>query len=152
MQIIKDRELIENSWIFISDESALPMKPLDITVSLNRWNTCQAELKKYSGKVGLRVNPDDDLNNLSLSTEQPPLIEINFPVYTDGRGFSHTQRLRTQFKYTGEIRAVGQFMPDQFFYLARVGVNAFALEDKKLLQAGLTTLNDFSKSYQSSVN
>jgi len=42
-------------------------------------------------------------------------------------------------------------MPDQVFYLSRVGVNAFSLEKAEDLPLALNTLNDFSVTYQKSI-
>jgi uncharacterized protein (DUF934 family) len=43
-------------------------------------------------------------------------------------------------------------MPDQVFYLSRVGVNAFAPEKVEYLPFVLTNLNDFTVEYQNSIN
>lgn len=152
MQIIKDQQIVENTWIYIPDDEKLPAEISDITVSLSRWNGECDKLEKYQGNVGIRINPDDSIESLPSSIMKVALIEVNFPVFTDGRSFSLAQLLRTRLKFQGEIRAVGQFMPDQIFYLARVGVNSFALEDQKNLAEAITMFNDFSDSYQASVN
>ncbi|MBC8392295.1 MAG: DUF934 domain-containing protein, partial [Deltaproteobacteria bacterium] len=79
------------------------------------------------------------------------LIELDFPAFTDGRIFSHAWLLRGRYNYQGEIRATGHFMPDQVFYLSRVGVNAFNLEKTEDLPVALSNLNDFSVNYQKSI-
>jgi uncharacterized protein (DUF934 family) len=43
-------------------------------------------------------------------------------------------------------------MPDQVFYLSRVGVNAFNPEKFKDLPVILAKLNDFTVNYQRSIN
>lgn len=147
MQIIKDHQLIDNTWQFISDDIDLPSSG-NITVSLNRWNQEHASLLQHSEQVGIRLtstDTTDDIHNLA----QASLIELDFPVFTDGRLFSHARLLRDKHNYSGEIRAVGHFLADQVFYLSRVGVNAFALAPEKL-HVGLNALNDFSVKYQSS--
>ncbi len=152
MQILKNQQLTENTWKFLPDDAELPDEPIDITVSLKRWIQDQEILKKYPGKLGIRLNPDDSIDSLPSSLKKVPLIEINFPTFTDGRGFSIAQILRTQFNYESEIRAVGEFMLDQIYYLSRVGVNSFALENQENLPDAITMFNEFSDSYQTSVN
>jgi uncharacterized protein (DUF934 family) len=147
MQLIKDQQIIDDSQQFIADEQALPSTG-DITVSLARWNKERKQLLQHAGKLGVRLGPTDTASDLAADLENLPLIEIDFPVYTDGRGFSLAQQLRKQLHYQGEIRAVGQFMADQVFYLSRVGVNAFKLPNPEHLPTALSTLNDFSYSYQ----
>lgn len=147
MQLIKDQHIIDDSQQFIADDQPLPSTG-DITVSLARWVKDRAQLLQHAGKLGVRLSPTDAAAELEADLKTIPLIEIDFPVYTDGRGFSLAQRLRKQLHYQGEIRAVGQFMADQVFYLSRVGVNAFQLPNPEHLTTALSTLNDFSYSYQ----
>ncbi len=152
MQILKDQQLTDNTWKFLPDDAELPDEPINITVSLRRWLQEQEILKKYPGKLGIRLNPTDSVESVPVSIKNVQLIEINFPVFTDGRGFSLAKILRTQFNYEGEIRAVGEFMLDQIYYLSRVGVDSFALENQENLPDAMAMFNEFSDSYQTSVN
>lgn len=150
MQVIKDRQLVENTWTYVADGEALADG--DITVSLNRWNEEKPQFKNHQGKVGVRLESDDDVNVLADDVETLPLVELNFPAFTDGRGFSHARLLRDSLNYQGEIRAVGSYMADQAFYMSRVGVNAFAMDNTEELAVALSTLDDFSVKYQASTN
>jgi uncharacterized protein (DUF934 family) len=80
------------------------------------------------------------------------LIELYFPELADGRLFSNAWLLRNRYHYSGELRAVGHFLPDQVFYLSCVGVNSFYPENSEDLGATLACLHDFSVNYQPSVN
>lgn len=53
------------------------------------------------------------------------LICIDFPTYTDGRGYSHARLLRKRYGYKGELRAVGDIRADQMLFMSRLGINAF---------------------------
>jgi uncharacterized protein (DUF934 family) len=75
------------------------------------------------------------------------LVVINFPVFTDGRGFSYARELRER-GYRGELRASGNFIRDQLTYLQRCGFNAFRMADEEQLASALDSLADFSESYQ----
>lgn len=149
MPIIKDQQITENTWTFVADET--PLIYGDITVSLSRWNDDQQQLLKHSGKLGLRLTTSDDISTLTQKDlSKFSLIELTFEAFTDGRSFSQARLLRSQYGYQGEIRAVGNFMADQVFYLHRVGVTSFEITDKKQIEVALAAFRDFSFQYQKS--
>ena len=148
MQIIKDGRIIEDNWTYLSDNDALTTE--QTCVSVARWQSEKTQLSEHNGKLGIRIDPTDNIEEIADDLKNFRLIEINFPVFTDGRGFSLARLLRSRYQYKGEIRAVGNFIPDQMYYLSRVGVNAFKLNNPDDLAGALSTLNDFSVKYQES--
>jgi len=151
MQIIKDQQLVANTWTFIADDAPFGDSD-DITVSLNRWLTDQEQLGKRSGKTGIRLIPGDQIDPIAADLANIELIELSFPIFGDGRLFSLARLLRNRDGYQGEIRAVGDFLPDQVFYLSRVGINAFEFSNPEHIKTGLAAMNDFSVRYQASTN
>jgi len=151
MQIIKNKQLVENAWSFVGDDD-LVSDSGDITVTLERWKNQNQQLSNRAGKTGVRLTTTDSADDLAGITNGLELIELDFPHFGDGRLFSHAYLLRNRLGYQGEIRAVGRFLPDQIFYLHRVGVNAFQLEDQNQIPLALSCLGDFSVSYQASSN
>jgi uncharacterized protein (DUF934 family) len=150
MQIIKDKKIIADTWSFIADDS--PLQDGDICVSMARWKKDAAALKNHAGKLGVRLTSTDSVMELADTVTSIDLVELDFPAFTDGRGFSQARLLRHRLNYQGEIRATGKFMADQTFYMSRVGINAFTLQSEIELQTALSTLNDFSVNYQPSTN
>jgi len=146
MQIIKDKQLIDNTWTFIDDESELIDG--DIVITLPRWIKDRDLLLSRTGRLGIRLEPADNTADIADDLNHFELIEVNFPVFTDGRAFSHARLLRDRYHYQGEIRATGNFMVDQIFYLSKVGVNAFELNDESLLPLALAVMDDFSADYR----
>ena len=146
MQIIKDRQIIENNWSFIEDNQALPMG--NVIISLSRWQAEKTQLKQHATQLGLRLQSSDNVADIAQDLAHFDLIELHFPVFTDGRGFSQAKLLRDRYQYTGEIRASGHFMVDQVFYMTKVGINAFDLNDEKQLPLAISLMDDFSVSYQ----
>lgn len=146
MQIIKDKQIVEDHYRYIADGESLESG--NITVSLARWQQEKTQLLNHDGKVGLRLNFDDDIAIITHDLHNIPLLELNFSFFGDGRLFSRAKLLRSRFGYQGEIRAVGQFMVDQVCYLSKVGVNAFQLDNPAQLPVALATMDDFSVSYQ----
>ncbi len=146
MQIIKDKQLIDNTWTFVDDESELIDG--DIVITLPRWIKDRDLLLSRTGRLGIRLEPADNTADIADDLNHFELIEVNFPVFTDGRAFSHARLLRDRYHYQGEIRATGNFMVDQIFYLSKVGVNAFELNDESLLPLALAVMDDFSADYR----
>jgi len=149
MQIIKDKQIVNDTWIAIADDAEL--KAGDMIVSLARWKKDKQRLLDHDGKIGVRIGPADSLEEIAADLNSIQLIELDFPDFADGRSFSHAWLLRGRYHYQGDIRATGHYMPDQVFYLSRVGVNAFKPETDEYLPAVLAHLNDFTVSYQQSI-
>ncbi len=149
MQIIKDNQLIDDSWVAITDEAEIGEG--DVIVSCARLQENYLAFRKRSGRLAVRLLPDDNVAELGEYLQGLALIELHFPELADGRLFSHAWLLRNRYQYTGEIRATGHFLPDQVFYLSRVGVDSFAPENTEHLLATLAGLKDFTVNYQPSV-
>ena len=79
-----------------------------------------------------------------------PLIAVDFPNFADGRGYSIAYQLRARQGFEGELRAIGDVLRDQLFYMQRVGFNAFATRPDRSIDDALKGLTDFSDTYQTS--
>lgn len=77
-----------------------------------------------------------------------PLIAVAFPKFNDGRGLSLAVLLRRRLGYRGELRAVGDVARDQLYYMARCGLDAFALRPDQDVDDALAAFGDFSDVYQ----
>ena len=150
MKIIKDKQIVEDSWTHIADSDEITNG--DITVSLSRWKKEKSDLNKHQGNIGIRISPADTVGDIATDLKNVKLVAVEFPAFTDGRAFSHARLLRSRYGFDGEIRAIGNYMPDQVFYLTRVGVNAFQLENPEQLKLALSTMDDFTVKYQVSTN
>ncbi len=78
----------------------------------------------------VRIEPGDDARLLLAFLDRLALVEVNFPSFTDGRGYSAARILR-EAGYTGELRAVGEVLIDQLSHMRRCGFDSFA-PDKRL--------------------
>ncbi len=72
----------------------------------------------------VRVEPGDDVRALIPHLARLRLIEVNFPAFTDGRGYSSARILR-EAGYLGELRAVGDVLVDQIGFMRRCGFDGF---------------------------
>lgn len=82
---------------------------------------------EQTNAAAVRLEPGDDARDLLPHLERLQLIEVNFPVFGDGRGYSAARILR-EAGYQGELRAVGDVLVDQLAFLRRCGFDAFAPE------------------------
>lgn len=103
-----------------------------------------------SSSGGLVIGPDDDLDALTDTIQQATVVAIDFPVFSDGRGFSIARLVREKLNYQGEIVAYGNFMQDQLHYLKRCGFDGFVVADDADVDSMRASLADFSDAYQAS--
>jgi len=99
----------------------------------------------------LRLEPADDPAAFADRLAGVARVEVNFPKFSDGRGYSIARLLRERYGYRGELRAVGDVQRDQLYYLSRVGFDAFQLREGEDAREALAALRDFSEAYQASV-
>jgi len=103
-----------------------------------------------AGEV-LRLEPGDDPAGVAARLGAAARVEVNFPKFSDGRGYSLARLLRERYGYVGELRAVGDVQRDQIFYLSRCGFDTFLLREGEDAEGALAALQDFSEAYQASV-
>ncbi|TDB05499.1 DUF934 domain-containing protein [Halomonas marinisediminis] len=89
---------------------------------------------------------------LTARLAEAPLVAIDFPKFTDGRGYSLARLLRERHGYHGEIRAIGDVLVDQLFYMRRCGFDGFSLREDQWLEDALRNLQVFSRAYQPGVD
>ena len=94
----------------------------------------------------LRLEPGDDPASVSL--EGFARVEVNFPKFGDGRGYSIARLLRERRAYRGELRAVGHITRDLLLFLERCGFDAFELREGEDAHEALAAFDEFSHSYQ----
>jgi uncharacterized protein (DUF934 family) len=80
-----------------------------------------------SNATAVRLEPDDDARALIPHLDRLALIEIAFPKFRDGRGYSSARILR-EAGYKGELRAQGDVLVDQIAFMKRCGFDSFAPE------------------------
>ena len=101
---------------------------------------------------GVWLRSDQTGEELGEDCERLRLIAIEFPAFRDGRGFSTARKLREAYRYRGELRALGNFIPDQLFYMMRCGFDSFQPENwQRPLESGLRHFADFGECYQAAV-
>src|SRR5438270_13359823 len=98
----------------------------------------------------VRLEPTDDPAAVADRLEGVTRVEVHFPKFGDGRGFSIGRLLRERYGYKGELRAVGHITRDHLFFLESCGFDAFELREGEDPHAALAAFDDFTESYQAS--
>ena len=150
-KIIKDNQIIDDSWIIVGvDEETLAATDAqqDIIVSFEFWETHKDTLNNRTGRLGVELLGEHEPDHIEDELNRLDLIAIHFPKFADGRGYSLARLLRQRYGYTGELRATGDVLRDQLFYMKRCGFNSFALREDRDIDDALKSLQDFSVTYQ----
>jgi len=137
--------------------AALTIPAGNVIVPLSAWLARKDELapRLQDGTLAVWLDSFEPIENLVGSVDDInrfPLIAINFPRFVDGRGYSYASLLRTRYRYTGQIRAIGDVLHDQLFYMKRCGFNAYAVRADRDIEDALRALKDFSEPYQAHVD
>ena len=74
--------------------------------------------------VAVRIEPGADVRELVPHLARLKLIEVGFPAFKDGRGYSAARILREE-GYQGELRTEGDVLLDQLGFMRRCGFDAF---------------------------
>jgi uncharacterized protein (DUF934 family) len=107
------------------------------------------ELELSAAQITLRGDTDPhSLGTLGHDWAQIGSVAIEFPRFTDGRGYSLAKLLRERHGYEGELRAVGDILVDQVFFLARCGFNTFELRQDQAVVDAQVALRAFNMVYQ----
>ena len=147
-QLIRDRSVVEDRWTFLrKPEDAMPSSG-PVIVSLATWQSSRDELLAR-GDVAVWLAASDDPAELAGDAASLPLIAVDFPQFTDGRGYSIGRLLRERYHFAGELRAIGDVQRDQLYYLSQCGFNAFSIRSDRSPEDALAGLTAFSDGYQS---
>lgn len=154
LHIIKDRVVVSDDWSVLRlgpDETAegIAVPPGKIIVPLPVWQAQRSQLQQRQTR-GVWFASDERPEALKDDLASFQVIAVDFPKFVDGRGYSIAYNLRARLGYSGELRAIGDVLRDQLFYLQRVGFNAFAVRADKNIHDALKGLTDFSETYQAS--
>jgi uncharacterized protein (DUF934 family) len=154
-EIIKGRAVVADDWALLrldegeaADSVAVPNGK--VIVPLAVWLAQRATLEARLPEIGVWLASDERPETLAADVEKLALIAVNFPKFTDGRGYSIAYNLRARLGYKGELRAIGDVLRDQLFSMQRVGFDAYATRPDRSIHDALKGLSVFSETYQAS--
>lgn len=125
--------------------------PLSVFVERN----AELESRIAKGEVGVWLATHELLEYLiqqQADLNVLPIIAVFVERFADGRIFSIGTLLRTRYGFKNELRAFGDVLRDQLFFLKRSGFTSFMVRQDRSAQEAIASLNDFSKPYQGAVD
>jgi len=147
MAILKHGALQPNEWLTVADGEALPEgKP--VVVTLDRFLKERDMLIGRNAPIGLKFKSDQSPVAVADDLERFQLIMLEFPKFTDGRGYSQARILRQRLGYKGELRATGNVLRDQYLFMDRCGIDSIEVADEAKVGGYLDSLGEFSIWYQ----
>lgn len=151
MALIKQDAVVADEWVQVDDDTALPDAEA-IVISLARWQRERASLEQRNGRLGLRLKSDETAADVAADLHRFALIAVEFPTFKDGRGYSTARLLRERHGYGGELRAVGNVLPDQALFLERCGFDSYEVGDEVKLPVWSRARQSISGRYQPAVD
>ena len=153
-RLIKNGEVINDSWHLLDKDATLDGLPNSdsIIVPLALWLEHSHALKARDGGLGVWLDSDEEVESIADDLSQFQVVALNFPVFSDGRNYSNARLLRDRYQYQGEVRAIGDVLRDQLFFMQRCGFDAFALRADRNADEALESLKDFSNAYQAATD
>ena len=152
-QLIKHGVATTDSWQILDlaageSPETVALPDGDVIFPLAVWQARKDEIVSRP-TIGLLLQPADRVEDVAGDLASFNLIAVNFPKFVDGRGYSTAALLRQRYGYTGELRAVGDVLHDQLFFMRRVGFDSYALKDGKSLDYAITAgFKPFTEAYQ----
>ena len=126
---------------------------LPLSVYLKNRDALQARLK--NNEIALWLATHETLDALLVSEKDInvfPLIAVFVERFQDGRIFTLGNLLRTRYQFKNTLRAFGDVLQDQLFYLKRSGFDSYLIKTGKDVHEALKALQSFSDPYQGAVD
>jgi uncharacterized protein (DUF934 family) len=159
-QIIKGREVVADDWSVLrlaegETPETVEVPAGKVILPLKVWQAQRESLLARAGangQIGLWFASDELAHSVKDELGQFAVIAVDFPKFSDGRGYSIAYNLRKRLGYTGELRAIGDVLRDQLFQMNRCGFDAYATRQDRSIHDALKGLMVFSETYQASVD
>lgn len=132
-------------------ESGKVIVPLSVFIA----RKAQLQTRINAGEIGIWVDTHEllaDLAEHQADLNQLPIIAVHVERFADGRNFTLGLLLRTRYGFKNELRAIGDVLRDQLFFLKRSGFNSFLIRADRNAQEAMLSLKDFSEPYQGAVD
>lgn len=150
MALLKDGRIVPDPFQAVGDADPLPEQGA-VLVALARWHAERPLLLARPDPVGVRLTSSQTAGEIADDLAHLALVALDLPKFRDGRAFSTARGLRERYRYTGEIRAVGHIIPDQYLFLVRCGVDTVSVPDQTSEAVWREALGAFTVAYQPAI-
>jgi uncharacterized protein (DUF934 family) len=139
-----------DTYTALGDDAEPAPEDRNLVVSLRRWERDRERFIDWPGQIAVRIESDETLAAIVADLGAIDMIALEFPTFRDGRAYSHARALRDRYRYSGEIRAVGDVLVEQLAFMLRVGFDAFELEAEDSAGEFRTVADEISVQFQPS--
>ena len=130
MALVKNGELVTSSFVDASAAEAIPPAG-PVIVSLEQWQAHRDALLKRGTPLGIRLHSDQPPELIAADLQHFAVVALEFPKFRDGRAYSYARLLRERYGFKGELRAVGEVLLEQLFFMLRTGFDAFEIAERR---------------------
>lgn len=148
MKLIKNGNFVEQDFTAIGADDALPDGA--VIVPLERWEAERDSLVTRNTPIGVKLGSGQHPERIRGDLDHLSVVALDFPIYRNGRAYSYARLLRDRYGYDGEIRAVGNVLQDQFYFMVRCGFDALEVQDKITPEIYEQSVGVFTYAYQPS--
>ena len=152
--ITSDGSIRQDDWVVVrrpADGESLDVPEQPALIPADLW---LAGKEHFEGRddIGVWLDSHDEPETLAGVVNELPVIAVNFPKFSDGRGYSIARLLRERLSYRNELRAVGDVLLDQLQFMKRCGFDTYVLRADKDINKAARCLNFFTQGYQAATD
>ena len=152
--ITSDGSIRQDNWAVVArpaegDSLDIPDQPALIPADL--WLAGKEHFENRED-IGVWLDSHEEPEMLAGVVNELPVIAVNFPKFSDGRGYSIARLLRERLNYENELRAVGDVLLDQLQFMKRCGFDTYVLRADKDINKAARCLNFFTQGYQAATD
>lgn len=149
----KDKTIVEDNWQVIREiEDSAKTPEGELVLPFAYWQANRDELLKTDGPHAVWIDGSIETEELLEDLEHFSLIALDFPAFKDGRSYSHARLLRDRYAYKGDVRAIGDVLRDQLFFMYRCGIDSYEVREDKDIEDALKGFEDFTVLYQAAAD
>ena len=147
MPLVKNGAVTADAYVHVGDDLEIAVDGAAL-IPATRFLADPAALVARSSPTGVIWPNNRDLDDLVPYLDKLSVVALVFPTFRDGRAYSQARLLRERYGYTGELRATGQVLRDQFVLMLRAGFDAFEVKKDADAEAFAATVKRYTVFYQ----
>ena len=152
--ITSDGSIRQDAWVVVprpADGESLDVPEQPALIPADLWLAGKEHFEDRDD-IGVWLDSHDEPEILAGVVNELPVIAVNFPKFSDGRGYSIARLLRERLSYRNELRAVGDVLLDQLQFMKRCGFDTYVLRADKDINKAARCLNFFTQGYQAATD
>ena len=147
MALVRNNAVIDDPFADATGQETIPANG-PVLVDFEQWQAHREQLLQRTAPVGVKLRSDQPPELIAADLSSLAMVALEFPVFRDGRAYSHARLLREKYGFTGEIRAVGDVLLEQLHFMQRTGFDAFEYHSDDPLRDLEIAAGDFHVWYQ----